>query len=155
MSALERPRGAMRVEHDGLLIQLAPDDPRIERIRALLWGEPEPEAPAPAPVPETPQPEPEVPAVFRLLWERLSDMQRRELVLLADGPIAVEALEQAMGFTHQRLRAQHSSIGRRARHLRTSTPIRHKGRKREQRRFFLEPRAAGWVRTLARGTGPS
>lgn len=147
MSTHEHPAGSMRVEHDGLLIQLAPGDPRIERIRALLWGAPETAAPG--------REATEVPAIFRLLWERLDDEQRRELVVLSDGPLAVEALEEKLRFSHQELRAQHSSISRRAGQLRLDMPIRHKGRKREHRRFFLDARTAGWVRTLARGTGPS
>lgn len=144
----------MKLFHRGMTIELTPDDARIPLIEQLLFG-PSPPAAPPIPAEQPPAPVPpeaprvEVPEGMRRFWEALKLVERRELVMLAEGKQRAVELEQALGLSQRALMGQHSRLAKLARKFKAGVTIYRSGRLRQTRKYRMGQQAGAWVKVLA------
>jgi hypothetical protein len=123
----------MRIDDDGMVVELDARDPRAARIRALLFAQPAASAPAAA------------------LWEVCSRGQRALLSALARrGEVEQAALEQLLGVDGVGLRGLLGGLSRLARRVGAEYPVRSQGARRASRRLALDPKIAREVLRLAK-----
>lgn len=132
----------MRVEFKGLTLFLEDEGPKAEQVAAILFKGVFPHLdPAPEPAPSPP------PADFAQFWDRLSAIQKRELVRLSKGRMDRDEIESELGITPRRLQGQHVLISKLAGACGISTPI--VGRGNWPDRFYeLDPERVTLVQRL-------
>src|SRR4051812_22350685 len=112
----------MRITDGRMTIELAEDDARVARIRALLFEQPGASHPIPT------------------LWVACSDPQREVLVAIARyGEVSQDGLERELGVNGVGLRGRHGGLAKIAKRVGVEYPIRSTSGRRKSRRFSLDP----------------
>lgn len=111
----------MIIHDNGMQIDLSSDDPRADKIRAILFSQ----------------------AVARnpidILWGVCSTAQRKVLVAIAEAKEISQAdLEKTLELNAVALRGLHSGLAKIAKRERIEYPVRATGGRRESRRFSLD-----------------
>lgn len=118
-----------------MTVSLADDDPRVDRIRTVLFAQV-----AADPIAE--------------LWSASRDEHRQVLVTLAAGEISQADLERKLGLTGVELRGLNGGLSKIAKRLGVDYPIRSVGAHRHTRRFSLHSDIAKQILKLSRKKQP-
>lgn len=122
---------SMRISDRGMTVELDDDDPRANRIRALLFEQPGAGEP------------------IATLWGECSNDHREVLVAIAGaGEITQADLETRLGLNGVELRGRHGGLAKIAKRLGVEYPIHSAGTHRDARRFSLAPDVAQQVLRL-------
>ncbi len=118
----------MRIIDIGMTINLDDADPRVARVRAVLFDQPAANAPV------------------ATLWVACLDPQREVLITIANhGEISQADLEMTLGIDAVALRGRLGGLAKIAKRLGVEYPIKSVGSRREIRRFSLDPEVARQV----------
>ena len=127
----------MKIIDGTMSVELADDDPRTAKVRAVLF-EPSP----------TLRP-------LAVLWDQCIDSQRRLLAEIAVvGEIGQDDLEQVLQTDAVGLRGRLGGLAKTAKRIGVDYPVRSVGTRREVRRFSLLPDLARQVQALANHNSP-
>ncbi|MFT3700201.1 MAG: hypothetical protein QM831_44050 [Kofleriaceae bacterium] len=126
----------MRITDNGMTVDLEDDDPRVVRIRSILFNQP----------PTNP---------IAALWDEARTEHRAILTALAStGGMAQSELEKAVHVNAVELRGLHGGLAKIAKRLGVDYPIRSVGAHRPTRRFSLDTDVAKQVLKLSRKAKP-
>ena len=121
----------MRVTDGKMIVELPDSDPRVVRIRAILFEQPQAEAP------------------LRVLWQACTDAHREVLgAIAAAGEISQATLERTLRVDAVGLRGRNAGLARLAKGVGVPYPIRTVGGRRDTRRFSLAPDEARQILKL-------